>query len=305
MAIVDQVVSECWASSVICIVDSDRRRSSISMAADAEVEPDFKIEPMMYTRVSGGELGRRSVLIPQAHTTDECGKMYLHVTCVPNFAQALFAPNIGGLSNIRRKGRPLADTDIVLQLRDLRNATVASVIADQLPKRVELVGATSDPKSKCPKTRRSKAFKQQVAATLPKFITVRTPTIGGVQGVDMLMRVSRGGEVKAALFIELTSANIKYVRAVCCYQIASGTVIKRTRNRVKTTIKRTRRTSSTIANGRRVRDDLSGSEEQDDAAPPSDAAIVATSSPILMETPIKRTSARVGNLTDFFNARVR
>ena len=104
MAIVDQVVSECWASSVICIVDSDRRRSSISMAADAEVEPDFKFEQMMYTRVSGGELGRRSVLIPQVHTTEECGKMYLHVTCVPNFAQALFAPNSGEQSDIRRKG---------------------------------------------------------------------------------------------------------------------------------------------------------------------------------------------------------
>jgi len=272
------------------------------MAADAEVEPDFKIEPMMYTRVSGGELGRRSVLIPQAHTTDEGGKMYLHVTCVPNFAQALFAPNIGGMSNIRRKGRPLAGTDIVLQLRDLRNATIKSVIENLLPKRVELVGATiapPEPKSGGAQHRRPKAVKQ-MAANLPKCITVRTPTIGGVQGVDMLMRVSRGGEVKAPLFIELTSANIKYVRAVCCYQIASGTVIKRTRKGVKTTIKRTRRQSSTIANGRRVCDDLSGSEEQDDAAPPSDAAIVATSSPILMETPVKRTSARVGNLTDFF-----
>jgi hypothetical protein len=51
-----------------------------------------------------------------------------------------------------------------------------------------------------------------------------------------------------------------------------------------------------------VCDDLSGSEKQDDAAPPSDAAIVATSSPILMETPVKRTSARVGNLTDFFKS---
>ena len=65
MAIVDQVVSECWASSVICIVDSDHlwRRSSISMAADAEVEPDFKFEQMMYTRVSGGDFARRSVRI--------------------------------------------------------------------------------------------------------------------------------------------------------------------------------------------------------------------------------------------------
>jgi hypothetical protein len=98
----------------------------------------------------------------------------------------------------------------------------------------------------------------------------------------------------------MTSTSIKYVRAACCYQIANGTTVKRTRNRVATTIKRTRRTSSTIANGRRVRDDLSGSEERDDAA--SDAAIVATSSPILMETPVKRTSARVGNLTDFFKS---
>ena len=302
MAIVDQVVSECWASSVICIVDSDRRRSSISMAADAEVEPDFKFEQMMYTRVSGGDFARRSVRIPQTHTTDEGGKMYFHATCVPNFAQALFAPNIGEQSNIRRKGRPLADTDIVLQMRDLRNAAVASLIAAQLPKRVELVGATiapPEPKSGGAQNRRPKAVKQ-MAATLPKCITVRTPTIGGVQGVDMLMRVSRGGEVKAPLFIELTSANIKYVRAVCCYQIASGTVIKRTRKKAKTTIKRARRTSSTIANGRRVRDDLSGSEERDDAA--SDADIVATSSPILMETPVKRTSARVGNLTDFFKS---
>jgi len=216
----------------------------------------------------------------------------------------LFAPNIGGMSNIRRKGRPLAGTDIVLQLRDLRNATIKSVIENLLPKRVELVGATiapPEPKSWGAQKRRPKAVKQ-MAATLPKCITVRTPTIGGVQGVDMLMRVSRGGEVKAPLFIELTSANIKYVRAVCCYQIANGAVIKRTRKGVKMTIKRTRRQSSTIANGRRVRDDLSGSEEQDDAAPPSDAAIVATSSPILMETPVKRTSARVGNLTDFFKS---
>ena len=139
-----------------------------------------------------------------------------------------------------------------------------------------------------------------MAAALPKCITVRTPTIGGVQGVYMRMRVSPGGLAKAPLFIELTSANIKYVRAVCCYQIANGTAIKRTRNRVKATIKRTRRPSSTIANGRRVRDDLSGSEERDDAA--SDADIGATSSPILMETPVKRTSARVGNLTDFFKS---
>ena len=298
MAIVDQVVSECWASSVICIVDSDRRRSSISMAADAEVEPDFKIEPMMYTRVSGGGLGRRSVLIPQAHTTDEGGTAYLHVTCVPNFAQALFAPNIGGVSDIRRKGRPLAGTDIVLQLRDLRNATIKSIIDDLLPKRVELVGATSAPASKWSLAKRkNKAFKQ-VAGTLPKYITVLTPTIGDVQGVYMRMRVSPGGLAKAPLFIELTPANIKYVREVCCYQIASGTVIKRTRKLAKTTIKRARRTSSTIANGRR--DDLSESDERDDEAP--DADIVATSSPILMETPVKRTSARVGNLTDFFKS---
>jgi len=298
-AFVAQVSNECWQSGVIGIFQR------LSMAA-------FEFQTLEYTRVTGGHL-KSCLLIPSKHTRTINGVLFVHLSSVPNFAQALFNER----AKVGSHSRSLQKTDIALQLLNLRNTSFAAVRDALKPKRTVVYGEGQPANPSRWVTRHS-----HVVPSYPEYTMIDAPSIGDVEGrtIKTICPGHRG--LNAPLFIECTDENITYVRDACRYQITHGSIKRHQHPKRKRDIRNhsTSRIEPSWASDTvqelepHVVQSASGASDDDDAgigssspaascASSAHADIEETSSPMSVETPPKRQSVRTGAITDFFGAR--
>jgi len=297
VAFVAQVSNECWQSGVIGIFQR------LSMAA-------FEFQTHTYTGVTGGHL-KSCLLIPSKHTRTVDGVLFVHLSSVPNFAQALFNERV----KVGSRSRSLQKTDIALQLLKLRNTSFAAYRDALGPKKTVVYGEV--PANGTPSRWRMRH--SHVAPSFPAYTMIDAPSIGDVEGrtIKTICPGRRG--LSAPLFIECTDENIKYVRDVCRYQITHESIKrhqtpKRKRDHNTSHIEPSRASETVEELEPHVVQSASGASDDDDAgigssspsascAASAHADIEETSSPMSVETPPKRKSVRTGAITDFFGAR--
>ena len=271
----------------------------------------YEFKSLTYTGVTGGHL-KSCLLIPNKHVRIIDDAIFVHMSSVPHFAQTLWGeqPKKGD-----RTKRPLENTDIAMQLFNLRNIAFSKYRDTLKTKRVAIYG---QPQLACPRQN----WKSKVDS-FPPFMIIDAPSIGGVEGcvIKTICPDIRG--LNTPLFIECTDETIKYVRGVCQYQIANGCIKRQRHPRKAKNANRTRRTSDgeSVHECTRIKDlephvvqSASGASDDDDAgigssspaascASSAHADIEDTSAPMSVEPPPKRQSVRTGAITDFFRAR--
>ena len=160
--------------------------------------------------ISGGGL-RRRVTIPNKHLAYVGGERYVHVSTVPNYAQVLWG---SGCRPLNDKDRLLSRTDVFEQVLNARNAKVLAFVGNlrEAPMVLASVADLSRP-------RRSVTRADQLV--LPDTITIRTPDIGDVAGIDMEVMVAHKKLFRKCnpLFVMATPANLSYLMAACTWQM--------------------------------------------------------------------------------------
>ena len=162
--------------------------------------------------VTGGDMQYR-VTIPNKHLKLLGDDQYVHLSTVPSFSAALFGVyknHIAAAADARN--RPMSKTDIIQQLIDLRNSNIDTMMA---------AIAGGEPTESLFEAKSAKRFNLAQRLQMPSTIVIQAPTIGEIAGVPMRCTA---GTKRDPMFVELTSDNIKYLRAVCNYQIASGKI---------------------------------------------------------------------------------
>lgn len=156
----------------------------------------------------------RRVVVPARHLKEEDDMTFMHVSSVCTYMIALCCSGPG------HGRRPLSKTNIVEQLTALRNAS-ADTKAEAESDEFDSFSGMSRPRKK-----------QKLADAINNMgvVTILTPTIGDVQGIDM--KVLGGHQKCAPLYVELDPENIAYLRSACQWQLEHED-FKRLRNKKK------------------------------------------------------------------------
>jgi len=170
--------------------------------------------------IHGGGMLRR-VVVPARHLKEEDDMTFMHVSSVCTYMIALCC------SGPDHGRRPLSKTNIVEQLTALRNAKMKVDIAS--------IGAATasddlDAFDGLAAKKPSKKARLSAAVANVGIVTILTPTIGDVQGIDM--KVLGGHQKWAPLYVELDPENIAYLRSACQWQLEHED-FKRLRNKKK------------------------------------------------------------------------
>ena len=251
------------------------------------------------------------VCVPTQHTRVYNNQTYLHVSSTPNYAQVLFTTS-GRKFGRACRGRPLEQTDIASRLSNIRNTKLDAMIKANVPLVVQVYGKTNIAPTKCEQKKRDLKKVKKTGFMIPDVMHIDAPSIGNVPGVTMWVLCSE--KHTAPLFIECTSANVEYLRAVCDHQISDGGIKRHRPSRANAVTKRQRPSGESrrerpsngpSADGGEASDDsrdmVPAVAEQRDAVigATSPTVIGATASPTTLETPVKRQSMRTGAITDF------
>ena len=191
---------------------------SIDTAVVASGEPNpISIDTAVV--VSGGEMKRR-VVISMVHIKKEDGMMFLHCSAKQGYMYQLI------LDRHLTKERHLSRTDVVDQLRRLRNDRVVEIQLASRQMRLVLFPSKANFSAR---HRQVKACRERKAAlqTLDAVGTITTPRIGKAERI--VMKVLLSYMHNAPLYIELNADNIEYIRAACQAQLDEG-CIKRNRD---------------------------------------------------------------------------
>ena len=189
------IVCFCWlerGSLEFCTKRSSRDEDRLTMQIEATVT------------VSGADL-RNKVTIPASHLSTESGHQFFHVFTYPRWAAVLFG------TTSSKTERSLSRTDVIDQITQLRNSKLNDLITEKQPQQ-----ALSN--FRC--TTWSKRLKTEHKMSLPQMVSVRTPDIGEVRGIDV--RVLLGWKQTAPLWVELTAESVAYLRQACMWQIMNG-----------------------------------------------------------------------------------
>jgi hypothetical protein len=117
--------------------------------------------------------------------------------------------------------RTLANTDIIEQLRQLREDMYVTVGSSLLPEKPIIdLGMNGEATQESAVAINKKINKMKIL--IPNVVLISTPAIGHVAGASM--NVILECHAKAPLVVELTTANIDYLVQVVAFQILNGTI---------------------------------------------------------------------------------
>lgn len=168
------------------------------------------MEPVTIERayiVAGGDIKHR-VTIPASDIKVVDGVTYLHLSTVPTYMANLLAVRNGG-------ERSLSHTDIIETICQLRNDKLSGVLAQAHPADGLCVFN--------PKWQRKITDKAKYE--LPETIEIGLPPHGDIPG--RCMQVLLGHKRSGPLYVRFDTEHIDYLRAVCAYQLQTGSVKRR------------------------------------------------------------------------------
>ena len=171
--------------------------------------------------LSGDGLRSPLLLSKPSNIVDEGDVKLIKVTKSDRRLETALLWNIDSQRTNRtsERTRPLARTDIIEQLIELRNAKHAELLAqEQGP--VQRNTGLNDDAPEASGQRISRRLK--LLPRLAKAASIEAPRVGEIDGIRMLVLLS--ASPTAPLYIEVKAANIEYLRQVVAYQISAGSV---------------------------------------------------------------------------------
>ena len=147
-------------------------------------------------------------------------------------------PSMIGILNTKRidsEGqRMLSHTDVIETITGIRDSKftelVAAIVSDENGAPPDGGLACCDEGGCSDQSPGTKRISRVVLAQMPETVTITTPTVGDVQGVDVKVVL---GNAHSPLYMHLCEALIKYLSEAVHFQI-NNMEIKRTRHRKKT-----------------------------------------------------------------------
>jgi len=175
---------------------------------------------------------------------------------------------------------------VIDDLVKMRNEKIEEIARRNVPEQLGCFGNAPQKYRRMPMLAR---------AEIPSRMTMRSPTVGDVEGIDVNMIMSH--RKNAPLFIECNHATIAYLRAACKWQLENGS-IKRKRNEKK----------HKIANALPAEDADGRISDEDDADPSTPTPSDIEPAPSLDEKDLQASIVcnadtmrpRNGKITSFF-----
>jgi len=165
------------------------------------------------------------LLSKPSNIVDEGGVKFLKVTKSDRRLETALLWNIDSqrTNRISERTRPLACTDVIERLIELRNAKHAELLAQEQGSAQRNTGLNDDaPEASRQPWRRLSA--RQLLAKIAKAAIIEAPRVGEIDGIRISVLLS--ATPTSPLYIELKAANIEYLRQVVAYQISAGSVAR-------------------------------------------------------------------------------
>ena len=168
--------------------------------------------------ITGGFLKKKQVT--WTDTFEEDGRTYFHLSgCHPQ------TPTLLGLPHRLDGQRIMARTDIIEQIRALKDEQYETMMQQKMPKpKNDSVMKLFD--SGSPSTLKSCDSKARKTAMLsmPRSFIVQAPDVGEVKGIGIRVKAD---PKTSKLFIELNVENLTYVSDACKYQLTQCSIHRR------------------------------------------------------------------------------
>ena len=163
------------------------------------------------------------LLSKPSNIVDEGGVKFLKVTKSDRRLETALLWNIDSqrTNRISERTRPLACTDVIERLIELRNAKHAELLAQEQGSAQRNTGLNDD----APETSGQRSSRRvKLLAKIAKAAVIEAPRVGEIDGIRISVLLS--ATPTSPLYIELQAANIEYLRQVVAYQISAGSVAR-------------------------------------------------------------------------------
>ena len=201
----------------------DKSSRSIDARSHASSQDSAMALSIEWAPVLSGVGAQSPLLLSKpSNIVDEGGVKFLKVKKSDRRLQTALLWNIDSQRTPRlsTQSRPLACTDVIERLIELRNAKYAELLAQEQGSAQRKTGLNDD----APEASRDRSRRVKNQANIAKAATIEAPRVGEINGIRISVLLS--ATPSSPLYIEIKAANIEYLRQVVAYQISAGSVLR-------------------------------------------------------------------------------